>query len=202
MKLRTALIVALLASSFSAAAQVSRGQQEAGKKLALAVCASCHGADGNSRDPAVPRLAGLQDRYLAKQLKDYVAGKRKNDTATPCGPGLNPDDIPGLADYFSEQKPAPGTAGDPALTDEGKKVYDLGNNSAGLDDCLQCHETGGKGSGLYPRVAGQHRDYTFKQMRAFAVHARRNDKNEVMHDVAEHMTEREMRAVAEYLMGL
>lgn len=202
MKFHAAVVALLVASAFSAGAQVSSSEEAAGQKIAAAVCASCHGADGNSLEPTVPKLAGLQERYLVKQLKDYIAGKRKNDTDTPCGPGLKPADIAGLAAWFGNQKPAPGKAGDPALIAEGKRIYDLGNSAKGIDDCLQCHEAGGKGSGLYPKVSGQHAAYTFRQMRAFTTHARRNDKNDQMHDVAERMSEQEIRAVAEYLMGL
>lgn len=202
MKLHQAVFAVLVAGAFSAGAQVSSSEEAAGKKLAAAVCASCHGADGNSVEPTVPKLAGLQERYLVKQMKDYIAGKRKNDTETPCGPGLKPADVAGLAAWFSNQKATPGKAGDPALVAEGKKIYDQGNGAKGIDDCLQCHEAGGKGSGLYPKLSGQPVAYTFKQMRAFTTHARSNDKNEQMHDVAEKMSEQEIRAVAEYLSGL
>ena len=202
MKIHKAVVAVLVASAFSAGAQVSGSEEAAGKKLAAAVCASCHGAEGNSADPTVPNLAGLQERYLLKQLKDYIAGKRKNDTNTPCGPDLKPADIAGLAAWFSNRKPAPGKAGDPVLVAEGRKIYEQGNSAKGIDDCLQCHEAGGKGNGLYSKLSGQHAAYAFKQMRAFATHARSNDKNGVMHDVAERMSEQEIRAVAEYLAGL
>jgi cytochrome c553 len=188
----SALFVSLPASS----------QEDAAKKIAGSVCASCHGLDGNSVQTTVPTLAGLQSRYLVKQMKDYVAGQRKNDTATPCGPELNPADIEGLATYFGDQKPLPGKAGDAALAAEGKKIYEQGNSVTEVDDCQECHKPKGVGSGLYPRVAGQSAAYTLKQMRAFKTGARSNDKNEVMHEVAEKMTEQEMRSVAEYLMGL
>lgn len=156
MRLEAAVVVLLFASTFSAFAQLSRSQEDAAKKIAATVCASCHTVDGNSLQPAVPKLAGLQSQYLLKQLKDYIAGKRKNGTATPCGPELNPDDVAGLADYFNGQKPAPGKIGDSALAAEGSKVYDQGNSASGVDDCQQCHNPDGKGSGRYPRVAGQH----------------------------------------------
>lgn len=201
MKLRTAVAAGLIACAGLAGAQVSDSVEAAAGELAAKVCAACHGADGNSVDPAVPRLAGLQERYLVKQLKDYVAGKRKNEGMTPCGPDLNPARIAGLAAWFGNRKPAPGKAGNPALLAAGKHVYELGNSAAGVDDCLQCHEAGGKGSGLYPRLSGQHAISSAKQLRAFATQARRNDKHEVMHDVAKQMTEQEILAVSEYLMG-
>jgi cytochrome c553 len=201
MKYQKALVM-LFASGVLLSSAPASSQENAAKKIAGSVCASCHGLDGNSVQPTVPNLAGLQSRYLDKQMKDYVAGQRKNDTATPCGPSLNPADIEGLATYFSDQKPVPGKAGDVALAAEGKKIYEQGNPVTEVDDCQECHKPRGVGSGLYPRVAGQPAAYTFKQMRAFKTGARSNDKNEVMHEVAEKMTEQEMRSVAEYLMGL
>ena len=201
MNFRQAVVAILVASAFSAGAQVGSSEQAAAQKIA-ATCASCHGADGNSQQPTAPNLAGLQERYLLKQMQDYIAGKRKNDTATPCGPDLKPADIAGLAAWFSNQKPAPGKAGDPALIAEGKKIYELGNSAKGIEDCTQCHEAGAAGSGLNPKLSGQHAAYIFKQMRAFATHARSNDKNDKMHDVAERMSEQDIRAVAEYLAAL
>jgi cytochrome c553 len=196
------VLAALIAGGTLLSSVPASSQEDAAKKTAASVCASCHGIDGNSVQSTVPNLAGLQDRYLVKQMKDYVAGTRKNDTATPCGPSLNPADIEGLATYFSDQKPAPGKAGDATLVAEGKKIYEQGNSITGVDDCQECHKPRGVGSGLYPRMAGQSAAYTLKQMLTFKTRARSNDKNEVMQDVAENMTEQEMRAVAEYLMGL
>ncbi len=201
MKHRKTWVALLVTGALLISAQAS-SQEGAAKKIAGSVCASCHGLDGNSVQPAVPNLAGLQSRYLAKQMKDYVAGQRKNDTVTPCGPSLNPADIEGLAAYFSDQKRVPGRAGDATLAAEGKKFYEQGNRVTEVDDCQECHKPQGVGSGLYPRVAGQPVAYTLKQMRAFKTRARSNDKNEVMQDVSEKMTEQEMRSVAEYLMGL
>lgn len=201
MKIWKIFISLFFVSALSGAAAVS-SQENAVQKIVGDVCASCHGVDGNSTQPGVPNLAGLQSRYLVKQMKDYIAGKRRNDSATPCGPTLNPGDIDDLANYFSDQKPAPGKPGDATLAVEGKKIYELGNSVNDVDDCQECHKPNGGGSGLYPKVSGQSAAYTLKQMRAFKTRARSNDKNEVMQDVAEKMTEEEMRAVAEYLTGL
>ena len=201
MKIRKILLSVVFVSALSGTAAVC-AQENAVQKIVSSVCASCHGIDGNSTQSAVPNLAGLQSRYLVKQMKDYVAGQRNNDGATPCGPALNPADIDGLASYFSDQKPVSGKAGDTTLAVEGKKVYELGNSANAVDDCQECHKPNGGGSGLYPKVSGQPAAYTLKQMRAFKTRARSNDKNEVMQDVAEKMTEQEMRAVAEYLAGM
>ena len=201
MKTRKIFVALFFISALSGAAAVS-AQEITVQKIVGDVCASCHGVDGNSTQPEVPNLAGLQSRYLVKQMKDYVAGQRKNDGATPCGPALNPGGIDGLANYFSNQNPLPGKSGDATLVVEGKRFYELGNSANEVDDCQECHKPNGGGSGLYPKVSGQPAAYTLKQMRAFKTRERSNDKNEVMQDVAEKMSEQEMRAVAEYLAGM
>lgn len=203
MKPGAALLALSIGVAFAADAQIRVNPQENAPKIVAAVCASCHGIDGNSTQPTVPNLAGLQAAYLVKQMRDYNAGKRRNDGNTPCGNGIDPKDITTLADWFSEQKPAAGKPGDPALIAEGRTLYELGHGNGADDDCKDCHKTEGRGgSGLYPRVAGQPVAYTVKQMRAFQSHARSNDKSKVMREAAEKMTEREIRAIAEYLKSL
>ena len=200
---RAALLAVSIGMALSADAQVRFNQQEGAPLVAAAVCASCHGIDGNSVQSAVPNLAGLQAAYLVKQLRDYNAGKRRNEGGTPCGNGIDPKDITTLADWFSEQKPAAGKPGDPVLVAEGRTLYELGSGNGAEDDCKECHKAEGRGgSGLYPRVAGQPADYTVQQMRAFKSRTRTNDKSKVMQEATEKMTEREFRALAEYLKGL
>ncbi len=65
--------VVLLFSGHGIAADI-----EAGKKKAAEVCASCHGADGNSPAPNFPKIAGQPRTYLEKALKDYKTGERKD----------------------------------------------------------------------------------------------------------------------------
>ena len=76
------------------------GDVEAGKAKA-AMCAGCHGAAGISAMGAWPNLAGQQADYLAKQLKDFKSGARKDPTMEPISSGLSDDDINNLAAYYS-----------------------------------------------------------------------------------------------------
>jgi len=76
---------------------------EAGKRKAAEVCASCHGADGNSPAPNFPKIGGQPRTYLEKVLKDYKTGERKDPIMAGMAAALTPEDIDNLAFYYSSQ---------------------------------------------------------------------------------------------------
>jgi len=78
---------------------------EAGKAKAASVCAACHGTDGNSPVADFPKLAGQHPDYLAKALRDYKSGRRKNAIMAGMAASLTPEDIDNLSAYFAEQPP-------------------------------------------------------------------------------------------------
>ena len=71
----------------------------AGRKRA-AVCAACHGIDGESRNPTIPRLRGQHREYLEKQLRDFRDGRRLDPTMSAMAKPLSDDDIRNLAAYY------------------------------------------------------------------------------------------------------
>jgi cytochrome c553 len=166
---------------------------------AVATCVACHGEGGNSAVPDFPKLAGQQANYIAKQLTDYHAGKRKNDIMAGALAAVKPADFKAIAAYFAAQKPAPGSAQDAALAAAGKKLYESGNDATGVAGCTGCHLAKGEGNESNPRVAGQHQAYALQQMKDFKTGARNNDKGRVMRVVAERMSEAEIKAVVEYM---
>ena len=172
------------------------------KELAATICAACHGADGNSVAPMFPKLAGQQETYLAKQLNEFISGKRKNEIMVPIFANVSKSDVPGLAAYYAAQTQTSGEVADAALAAAGKKLYDDGNTESGVPACMGCHQANGMGNERYPRLAGQHQTYTLQQMADFKSGARNNDRGKVMRAVAERMTEQEMKAVSEYIAGL
>ncbi len=90
----------LFASSHAAlAADMAAGEKKAGE-----VCAACHGKDGNAPTDAYPRIAGQHRDYLAKSLREYKSGARKNAIMTGFAASLSKDDIENLSLYFSKQK--------------------------------------------------------------------------------------------------
>lgn len=193
---------AMLALGLFVAAPTVAGAADA-KTIVTTVCSACHGEDGNSMVPMFPKLAGLHPTYIAKQLNDYVSGKRKNDIMSPNVASLTSEDISALAEYFSKQQPAaPADELDAKLVEEGKIVYEDGNETTGAPACAGCHQSSGKGTAVYPRLAGQQREYLLNQLKSFSTAERSNDKNKLMSSVAERLSEQEMKAVAEYISSL
>jgi cytochrome c553 len=184
--------------------------QDAAKAQSIAaqVCAACHAADGNSIGPANPKIAGQIPEYLHKQLVDFKAqgGKkaaRENAVMAGMVANLSEADMKNLAAYYSGQKLKPAAAADKDLAALGQKLWRGGNAQTGVPACAGCH--GPTGAGMpaqYPRVAGQYSDYLAAQLRAFKDGGRANDPNGMMRGVASRMSEREIKAVAEYAAGL
>lgn len=102
MNIKTMLTMTTLAVALSATA-AHAGDVEAGKQKAQ-VCASCHGADGNSASGQFPRLAGQHADYLAKALADYKSGERNNPIMKGFVANLTEADMEDLAAYFAKQK--------------------------------------------------------------------------------------------------
>ncbi len=101
MNIRNILFVSL--ASLLLAAPLRAADIDAGKALADKVCASCHGADGNSEVPTYPKLAGQYESYLKQALMDYRAGNRKNPIMAGFATTLSDEDIENAAAYFASQ---------------------------------------------------------------------------------------------------
>ena len=175
---------------------------------AAQVCAACHAADGNGTAAANPKIAGQFAEYLHKQLADFKAqANKKPARASAIMNGmvanLSEADMKGLAAYYSGQPLKPAAAADKDLAALGQKLWRGGNAANGVPACAGCHGPAGAGNpAQYPRLAGQFAEYTMAQLKAFKDGARANDPNGIMRGVAARLSEREMRAVAEYAAGL
>jgi len=187
------------------AAPPIKGDAKKGATIVTQVCAACHGPDGNGLtppNPDYPKLAGKQAVYLLKQLNDFKSGKRKSDIMTGIVAELSPDDMNNLAKYFSVQKNKPGIITLPDLVAFGKKFYEEGSPEIGVPACAGCHVPDASGTDKYPHLAGQHATYTYQQLKRFASSERENDRGLVMQSLAMRMSEQEMKAVSEYIMGM
>jgi cytochrome c553 len=203
MQQRISFLVLAGLASLPALAQVQSGDPSAAKPLVTSLCAACHGPDGNSPIPVNPNLARQHPEYLARQLTAYKSGERKNAIMQPIAAGLSEQDIRNLAAYFSGQTPRVGVARDTDLAEAGQKLYRGGNASSGVPACAACHSPTGTGvPAPFPRLEGQHADYTVAQLRAYRSGERVNDPNSIMRTIASRMTEAEINAVAEYTAGL
>ncbi len=181
----------------------ARGQQIAGQ-----VCAACHAADGNSTAAANPKIAGQFPEYLHKQLADFKpqSGKKPaRDSAimTPMVANLSEADMKSLAAYYAGQQLKPAAATDKDLAAMGQKIWRGGIATSNVPACAGCHGPAGAGiPAQYPRLSGQFAEYLAAQLKGFRDGGRANDPNGTMRGVAARMTEREIRAVAEYAAGL
>jgi len=168
----------------------------------LQLCAGCHSADGNSAIPENPNLSGLDAEYIVRQLQDFRSGARKSPVMSGIIPMIDATEFEALAAFFSKQKPRPGAAVDPKLAAQGKEIFDEGIVGSAVPACSGCHNDDGSGTEKYPRIAGQHSAYVVQQLTNFKNGARANDVKAVMRAVAKRMNEKEIRAVAEYVVTL
>ncbi|HXM81888.1 MAG TPA: c-type cytochrome [Burkholderiales bacterium] len=167
---------------------------EAGRKKAEA-CAACHGPDGNPVVPQFPILAGQTSRYLYLQLRDFKEGRRKEPLMDPFVQPLSREDMFDLAAFFAAQKPRPTDfKADEARTARGKAKADE-------TLCTMCHLGGFAGQNEIPRVAGQHYEYTVKQLRDFKNRVRTNDAGN-MTSVARTLSEQDIEDLGHYLASL
>lgn len=199
------MLAALLAAPAIAAAQDAKAPAKPdlakGEAKYTAVCAACHGADGNSGIPANPKLAGQHPQYLVKQLQEFKSGKRNNAVMTGFAAMLSDDDMKNISAWLAAQKAKPGFAKDKDLVALGERIYRGGIPDRQIAACAGCHSPNGAGiPAQYPRMSGQHADYTEAQLIAFRAGARGNSVQ--MNQVAAKMNDREIKAVSDYIAGL
>ncbi len=176
-------------------------------------CASCHAAGGNSVMPANPNLSGMSHEYLAKQLRDFKIkdGADKPARNGPAGAptimtalvaNLTEADIQNIALYLAMQPVRdPATAGHESLKERGRMIWRGGLPERNVPACASCHDACGRGiPGLYPRLSGQFPSYLEAQMKLFSSGDRNNSAP--MHDIANRMTDADIRAVSDYAAGL
>lgn len=190
-------LTGLMAITTANAAEIAAGKAKA------ALCAGCHGADGNSINVIWPRLAGQHASYLEKQLHDFKSGKRKDATMTAMAASLNDEDIKNIAAYFSSQKPVAAKF-DSSLVAKGQDIYRGGITDIGVAACMGCHSPTGEGNGPagFPRLKSQHPEYVAKQLQDFKDGKRSNDANKMMRSLVKRMSSEEMKAVAAYVAGM
>jgi cytochrome c553 len=96
----------LLAGILACVASAAMGADlAAGATKAKEVCQACHGLDGNSQTPDYPKLGGQRGDYLAKALRDYKSGARKNPIMAGFAATLSLKDIENVAAYYASQPP-------------------------------------------------------------------------------------------------
>ena len=209
------LLLAIIVGAWPAAVALAAEEPAAKPDLAKAqttvnqVCAACHGADGNSPTAVNPSLAGQPAAYIALQLAHFKSGIRANPVMQGMAATLTPEDMSSLGAYFAQQTPKPRAAKDAALVKAGQKLYRGGDSATGVPACAACHSPTGAGLPKnYPRLAGQHADYSYAQLKSFKAGERGADKDgkdvngRIMVTIASRMTDAQMKAAAEFTTGL
>jgi cytochrome c553 len=170
-------------------------------QAAAATCGACHTADGSRGAPANPILQGQHPEYLVKQLTEFKTGKRKNAVMMGMSASIPEDDWKHVAAFYASKKAKPGFAKTPDTVALGEQIYRGGLISKQVPACAGCHSPNGAGiPSQYPRLAGQHADYTESQLVSFRSGARGN--NAQMMAIAGKLNDKEIKAVADYLAGL
>jgi cytochrome c553 len=195
------LAVSASAGAAEAAKPAFKPDLAKGQATSTNVCAACHTADGSRGSPANPILQGQHPEYLVKQLTEFKAGKRQNAVMSGMAATLTEDDMKNVAAFYASKTAKPGFAKNKATVELGEKIYRGGIAERQVPACAGCHSPNGAGiPAQYPRLGGQHADYTEAQLIAFRSGARKNSVP--MTGVAAKMNDREIKAVADYIAGL
>lgn len=166
-------------------------------------CSTCHGLQGISVSPTFPNLAAQPTQYLAAQLRAFRDRSRADPHAQAFMWGmaaqLTDDVIKQMADYFAKQPAPRGESADKAEIAAGEKIYQEGIEKQDVPACMSCHGDKAQGNELFPRLAGQRRNYLEKQLEAFSTELR---ANEIMHENAKKLSARQISEIAAYLSSL
>lgn len=176
-------------------ADPAKGQEKA------VTCMACHTADGTRGLPANPILQGQHAEYIVKQLTEYKAGKRVNAIMAGMAAALTPEDMANIAAFYNSKPAVPGAASNKDSIALGEKIYRGGIAAKQVPACAGCHAPTGAGMpAQYPRLGGQHADYSEAQLVAFRSGARANSAQ--MMTIAARLSDKEIKAVSDYMAGL
>jgi cytochrome c553 len=180
---------------------------KSGEKKSM-VCTACHGVV-NSNNPEWPNLSQQSTRYLIEQLHAFRDGTRKNALMSPQAMGLSDIDIIEISKYYNSIPAKRGkiSASD-NLVELGQSIYRGGIEDRGVPACISCH--GPKGLGIdrtgYPKISGQHAKYLYQALEGYKEYYDTRDKRgknfAIMSSISFKLSNKEMKALSEYLQGL
>jgi len=197
------MLAALLVTPLVAAENkvASKPDLAKGQAVSAQVCGACHTADGTRGIPVNPIIAGQHPEYLVKQLSEFKSGKRNNPVMKGFASTLSEADMRNVAAFYAGKQARPGYAKNKDLVVLGEKIYRGGIADKLVPACSGCHSPNGAGiPAQYPRVSGQHADYTEAQLNSFRSGQRGNSAQ--MAAIAARLSDKEIKAVADYMAGL
>ena len=170
-------------------------------------CAECHRINGGGMPSVgIPRIAGQTATYIYREIRGVQNGTRYSPYMDGVVKNLSRRDIQAVALYYSSVKtpklPDPSRY-DPDLTPLGRKIAHRGLWNRNIPACILCHGQDGRGiPPNFPYIAGQGKSYLMGQLISFAVVKRKDDPEGLMRGIASKLTNREIKAVAQYFASL
>lgn len=176
---------------------------------ARGACITCHGLEGQGDAALVPRIAGLDQGYILRQLELYEAGQRRHPQMRWIAGRLDNDARVKVAKYYAALPWPPERAGgsaNPAETAStgcapaAATLYHSGDPSRGLRACADCHGPAGRGVGSgNPPLAGQSAAYVEEQLRAWRSGERYGDPQGAMTSISRRLHESELAPLSDYI---
>lgn len=198
------------------------GNAENGANM-VAVCANCHGDDGNSASASFPKIAGLGEKYLLTQLMAIRNMNGENPKApvrdvtlmTGMLDGKSDQDLADIAAFYNAKElqltgatEAKVQLNSGQVVDAlklGEQIFRAGNAETAVPSCTGCHSPRGQGNAPagFPRLGGQYAEYIAKQLEDYRAGRRQTDGAAmIMRGVAKNMSDAEIEAVSNYISGL
>lgn len=182
------------------------GDAAAGRVLASKTCIACHGEDGNTLLPGYPHIAGQSARYLFRQMQLMRDGDRDPGVMVGQLDNMTDQDLRDMAAFYASQAGKIGQASREGIED-GEAIYRGGILAKQVAACTACHAPDGSGNALagFPSLSGQTAAYVEEQLKAYREGQRRTDTGDyegMMRQTAANMTDGEIAAVANYVLGL
>ena len=136
----------------------------AGRAIAEAQCAGCHGLDGRGVAPGIPDLAAQTERYLVASLEAYKEGVRTHAALRDLSSELTSEEIRDVAGFYAGLPPLEALAESEMETIA--SPYEKGE--AASEACERCHgENGNSTTPGIPTLAGQQPRYFISAVRAY-----------------------------------
>lgn len=210
--MRLALPAAILVIAFSATVRAEDTGAADFSKQALQAkieyCKTCHGVSGQGFHGAtpIPRLAGQQTEYIENQLRAFIEHRRDNRYMFNVSHVLSPAMRTALAKHFSELNPKPLGGAPKELIASGKQLYEQGVPDHDVPPCATCHGPEAKGTGEFPRLAGQLNDYILNKLANWNKERGQDpakpDTSAIMQPIAHNLTKPQIEAIAAYVNHL
>ena len=171
-------------------------------KHKVEICIECHGVDGISPDPNIPKLSGQSANFIVREVTEFQEGTRRNIHMSEISRMIeSTPDLEDIAAYFATRPMMKGQPTGSELASDGKELITRGR-------CNYCHREGGK---LYspfisdpppPHIGGQHKTYLIKAMKDIRDGNRPADAYGLMMDNLSQLSDVQIGSIAEYLSGL